>query len=315
MAQKSPLVLAYDLGGTKVAVGVVDSRGKVLVEVREPVSVEKGKAAVLRQLAEIGQALLEEYPEIRTVGVASAGPLDIQKGILLDPTNFKTKGKTWGKVPIGPYLAKALKRKVIMENDAAAAMLAEHWAGAAKGIDNAIILTLGTGVGNGMVTNGELVRSGRHLHPESSHMVINYDDKSAPCACGNFGDVESYLSGRNFARRAHEVHGLPKGVTAKDVTELARKGNRKALKAFAEFSYIMAIAIQSYIVTFSPEVVIFTGSFAGAHDLFLKPTREHLARMLKRRRVGVDLLPKLVVSHLENQAGLIGGAYVAYRRS
>ncbi|MGZ3709324.1 MAG: ROK family protein, partial [Bdellovibrionota bacterium] len=188
-------VLAYDLGGTKVAVGVVNRRGKVLDEIRVPVIIEEGKAAVLKQLGDLGLELLKRHREIRRVGVASAGPLDPEKGVLLDPTNFTSSKGSWGKVPLANILSKRLKRPVTMANDAAAAILAEHWIGVAKGYDNAMILTLGTGLGTGMILNGELVRAGRGLHPEAGHLILKDGDETAPCGCGNLGCAEGYLSG------------------------------------------------------------------------------------------------------------------------
>lgn len=306
-------VLAYDLGGTKVAVGVVNSRGKVLKEIRVPVVIEKGKSAVIAQLADLGGQFLKTHPEIRQVGIASAGPLDPVKGVLLDPTNFASKQGTWGTVALAKILSRKLKRPAALENDAAAAMLAEHWVGAARGYDNAMILTLGTGLGTGIIANGELVRAGHYLHPEAGHLVLNAGDQSAPCGCGNLGCAEAYLSGRNFARRVRPRFAKP-DLTAKDVAELARKKDPRALAAFDEYAFLMAVAIHNYAVIYAPEIVVFTGSFAEAADLFLPSTREHLKKLLARRRVGIDMLPKLKVSSLSNQAGLIGAARVALTR-
>lgn len=303
-------VLAYDLGGTKVAVGVVDARGRILKETRVPVVIEQGKAAVIRQLADLGKELLREFPGIKAAGVASAGPLDPEKGVLLDPTNFTGPKGPWGKVPLAKLLSAKLKIPVYLENDAAAAMLAEHWIGAAKGYDNAMILTLGTGLGTGIFLNGELLRAGRQLHPEAGHLILRHNDKTAPCGCGNLGCAEAFLSGRNFTRRARPRFANP-SFTAKDIADLARKGDPRALAAFEEYAEIMAIAIHNYVVIYCPEIIVFTGSFADAADLFLPSTREHLKKYLARRRIGVDLMPKLKVSELENKAGLIGGAYVA----
>jgi predicted NBD/HSP70 family sugar kinase len=102
---------------------------------------------------------------------------------------------------------------------------------------------------------------------------------------------------------------------AKDIAELARKRDPRAIAAFEEYAELLAVALQNYATIFAPQVVIFTGSFAEAADLFLESTEQHLERLLVRRRLGVDLLPKLAVSKLQNQAGLVGGAYVAFNPS
>ncbi|MGE0614147.1 MAG: ROK family protein [Bacteriovoracia bacterium] len=311
-------VLAYDLGGTKVAVGVVDVRegqgrsdGKILAETREPIHVERGRADVMNHLAELGKKFLREYPKIRAVGIASAGPLDPVKGVLLDPTNLVTEGKSWGQVPIARELSRRLKRKVWLDNDAAAAMLAEQRWGAAKKRQNAMILTLGTGLGTGIICNGKLVRSGRMLHPEGGHVILRADDGDAPCGCGNLGCAEAYLSGRNFTRRFRRSYGDP-SLSGSQITELARDGNLAARAAFADYAKTLAIAIHNYVVLFSPEVVVLTGSFAEAADLFLEPARQQLEGLLARRRVGKDLMPKLLLSRLNNRAGILGGALVAH---
>jgi glucokinase len=303
-------VLAYDLGGTKVSVGVVTSKGKVLEEVRVPSVFDKGKAAVFEQLTDLGKQFLGGHPEIRRVGVASAGPLDSAKGLLLDPTNFASAEGSWGITPFTRILGRKLKKPVYLENDAAASMLAEHWVGAARGCKNAMILTLGTGLGTGIFVNGELLRAGRNLHPEAGHMIVRHGDSSAPCGCGNLGCAEAFLSGRGFSRRARARFGNP-DLMAKDVADLARKRDPRALAAFEEYAEILAVALHNYAMMFAPEVVVFTGSFAEAADLFLDSTKRQLEHLLVRRRTGVDMLPRLVISKLQNQAGLVGGAYVA----
>jgi glucokinase len=309
MSQKShKKVLAYDLGGTKVHVGVVTREGKVLDELRVPVVTDKGKAAVIRQLADLGNFFLEKHPDIRIVGMASAGPLDPETGTLLDPTNMGN----WGKVPLAKLLGSKLKRRVILENDAAAAILAENWKGKAKGYQNAMILTLGTGLGTGVIANGELVRAGRNQHTEAGHIIIRQGDSSAPCGCGNLGCSEAFLSGRSFTRRNRVRFARPE-LTAQDIAEFARKMDPRALAAFEEYAELMAIALHNYCVIYCPEIVVFTGSFAAASDLFIPQARAHLRTLLKRRRKGIDLLPKLAVSSLDNRAGLLGGAYVAFQ--
>lgn len=100
-------------------------------------------------------------------------------------------------------------------------------------------------------------------------------------------------------------------MTAQDIAELARQGDPRALAAFEEYAELMAIAVHNYCVIYCPELIVFTGSFAETADLFLPQVREHLKKLLKRRRKGIDLFPKLAVSSLENRAGLLGGAFVA----
>ena len=311
-SSKKEIVLAYDLGGTKVAAGAVTTQGKILFELREAVQIHRGKAATLRQLADIGKKILERYPEIRRAGIASAGPLDPVTGMLLSPTNFKSGGKLWGQVPLGRLMSKRLGIPVQIDNDAAAAALAEHRFGAAKNVDNAVILTLGTGLGTGMICNGRLVRAGRMLHPEGGHLILNAGDRSALCGCGNAGCAEAYLSGTGFTRRARAQLGDAK-ITAQAIALHAKAGSRRHQALFEDYAHWLSVMIHNVVTIYAPELVVLTGGFAETHPLFLKSTQKRLVKLLKSRRIGIDLMPEIRVSSLQNRAGLIGGALVALR--
>jgi glucokinase len=311
MAIQAELALGYDLGGTKVAVAAIDARGRIHEEIRQPVVAAEGKAAVLKQLVRLGREMISRHPRIRRVGIAAAGPLDPTHGVLLDPTNFVGPEGTFGIVKIVAHLEKHLKLPVTLENDAAAAMLAEHWLGHARGYDNAMILTLGTGLGTGIICNGALVRAGRGMHPEAGHLIINSTDASAPCGCGNLGCAEAYLSGRSFTRRARARLGDP-SLDAAAIATQARKGHALSRQLFEEYAVMMATAIHNYVVIYCPEIVVLTGSFAAASDLFLKSTRRELEKLLERRREGTDLMPAIEISALDNQAGVLGAAHVAF---
>ncbi|HTL12343.1 MAG TPA: ROK family protein [Bdellovibrionota bacterium] len=312
IAPKGRVVLAYDLGGTKIEAGLVRDDGRVLAFERVPVRTDAGPSGLVRQMGELARGLLSrpEGRKVKAVGLASAGPLLPAAGILLDPTNIFTGGRSWGKVPIARLLSQRLRMPVTLENDAAAAVLAEKWRGAARTVDNAVMLTLGTGLGVGVICDGNLVRSGRGMHPEGGHILLRYGDKSAACACGTLGCAEAFLAGHSFGRRAVQVHGV-KAQGASEVAELARRGDAAALKAFDEYADLLAAAVQCFAVLYAPERVILGGSFAQASDLYLQKSLPIIERLLERRRIGVDLVPKMVVSHLSNHSGLLGGAFVA----
>jgi len=316
MTQK---VLGYDLGGTKVAVAVVDSNGRILEETREPARIREGRDVLIRQLASLGKKFLARHPAIKQVGIASAGPLDPKRGVLLDPTNFAGPG--WGQVPLAKLLSKKLGLPVVLENDAAAAILAEHWLGLGRGLDNVMIMTLGTGLGTGIIANGALVRGGRGMHPEGGHLILSPNDQSAPCGCGNLGCAEAYLSGRNFTHRARRAFGLDeddKTLDAAILAELARGQGSDRVRAralFDDYADMLAVAMHNFTVLYCPELIVLTGSFALAADLFLDRARAKLELRLSRRRVGIDLLPKVLVSSLDNRAGVLGAAYIALASS
>jgi glucokinase len=189
-----------------------------------------------------------------------------------------------------------------------------------------MIITLGTGVGTGMIVDGKLVRAGRGLHTEGGHVIIRADDESAVCGCGNLGCVEAFLSGRNFekrARRALEGTAVGKvslapghaeaGLSAPELAMRARAGESAVVALFEDYAELLAVAIHNFVVLYAPRVVVLAGSFANAADLFLDRTRERLEELLMRRRHGVDFMPRIVVSSLQNRAGVLGGAVVALR--
>ena len=309
MTQK---VLSFDLGGTKLAAAVVTSQGRVIAQTRVPAAFSEGKAAVVQQMVDLGNRFLKQFQDINRIGVASAGPLNPVEGILLDPTNFVSKHGRWGNVPFSSLLEKKFKKRVFLENDAAAAILAEHWVGAARNYPNAMILTLGTGLGTGVICNGHLIRVGEHLHTEGGHMVIGHGDPTALCGCGNYGCAEAYLSGKNFSLRVAKKLNS-KNLKGDEITSLARRGNQVVLDSFNEYADWMAVAIYNFCRIFNPQIFIFTGGFAEASDLFLPRTKIRLKKLLNAapKQKTTHPIPKLVVSTLHNEAGLIGAAYRA----
>jgi glucokinase len=319
----SGVVLAYDIGGTKVHAGVVDAAGRVLADKRTLVDFSKGKDAVLKQWIQVGREVLVSAAQkkpglarrVQRIGVASAGPLDPVKGVLLDPTNFGG----WGTVPVAKVLSKGLswdgvRREVRLENDAAAAILAEHWRGSARTVQDALIMTLGTGLGTGFLVDGQLVRAGRSMHTEGGHVIIRSGDVSAPCGCGNLGCAEAYLSGRGFERRAAARLAVT-AVSAEQIAADARAGDSKALALFAEYAELLAVTIHNFVVLYAPRKVILAGSFSQASDLFIDSARTRLEQLLMRRRHGVDFMPKIETSRLGQRSGLLGGAYVAFSQT
>lgn len=307
-------VIAFDIGGTHLRAAIVTSRKQVHLLRREPVTVRRGPAALVEQITKVVNELHQSKFRPKAVGIGCAGPLDPESGILLDPTNFKTNDESWGKVELLKNLKQRLKGfRFILENDAAAAVLGEAWhSGEAKN-KNVMVMTLGTGVGVGVICNGELLRAGRLLHPEASHISINAFDSSAPCGCGLNGCVEAYLSGTNFTRRIAKRWGEP-NLTGEELVNRAQRGVKPAVDAFVEYGELMAHAIQAYAVLFASEKIVLAGGFSVAAEFFLPTTEKFLEQLMVRRRQGVDMLPKISVSSLGDDLGLLGAARAAMMR-
>lgn len=296
-------VIGIDLGGTKIAAGLVNKQGKILREVRVASDLKGGWPGLKKQLVGICRDLQDK--KTRAVGLASAGPLHAPSGRLLDPTNFGWK--TAKAIPIAAELKKALKLPVVLENDAAAAVLAERWKGG--GGTDCVVLTLGTGLGVGVICNNELVVGGRGLHPEGGHLLLRSGDPTALCGCGIYGCAEAFLAGKKFDERAEKKLG--ERLKGTEWAARAANGDAAALALFEEYSELLADYLLNLVVLYYPKSVIFTGSFAATHPQFLPAARERLAKLLERRLKTIPLLPVLRPSRLGHRSGILGGAFVA----
>lgn len=299
-------VIGIDLGGTKIAAGLVTKEGKVLQELKVPTHLGEGWPGLRRQLTGIVREL-SARKKVKAVGIGSAGPLHAPSGRLLDPTNFGWEGAQT--ISLTRDLAKAVKLPVTLENDAAATVLAERWKGGAG--DDCVVLTLGTGLGMGVICDGRLVRGGRGLHPEGGHVLLRAGDPTAPCGCGNLGCAEAFLSGKKFDERAERKLG--ERLKGTEWAARAQAGDPAAKALFAEYSGLLAEYLQNLVVLYYPKTVIFTGSFAAAHECFLPQARAELESLLSRRLRTLPLLPKMRPSKLGHRSGILGGAYVALR--
>ncbi len=303
-------VIGIDVGGTKVAAGLVSDQGKILRELKVSTQLKDGWPGLRRQLTEICRELKDT--KTKGIGIGSAGPLHAPSGKLLDPTNFGWSGSKSGAkaIPLTADLKKALKLPVTLENDAAATALAERWKGG--GGNDFVVLTLGTGLGMGVVCNGKLVRGGRELHPEGGHILLRSGDPTAPCGCGLFGCAEAFLAGKKFDERAEKKLGVK--LKGSEWAARAEGGDSAAKALFAEYSELLADYLLNIVVLYYPKNVIFAGSFAAACPQFLPATKVRLQSLLHRRLKTIPLLPELRASRLGSRSPILGGAYIALNR-
>ncbi len=308
-ARPAKSVLAIDLGGTKILVAAVDRRGRILELARERVNLTEGYKGLVQQMVKLAKPIVKKF-DLKRGAIAAAGPLDPVRGRLLNPTNLKSDREFWGVTPLARDVSKALKIPMRLENDAAAAALAESWIGEARRYKNSAIVTLGTGLGLGIIANGSLVRAGQHLHTEGGHIVLNYLEKEWQCGCGNYGCAEAYLSGVNFTKNLARLWSRPQ-LRGEELVAEARDGDRRAVEAFNEYGEKLSYFLYSQAMLFAPQIVVLSGGFSNASDLFLPRTEARLAELLKMHRVGIDMLPHLKISRFRDEAGLLGAACVA----
>lgn len=293
-------------------IAAVDRRGQIFDLVKEPLDASVGPSSLFDQIVRLARPLIKKY-NLKLGGIASAGPLDPIKGVWLNPTNMKTSGKSWGVVSVVKPLEKKLKIKLKLENDAAAGVLAEGWLGKSKGEKNLILVTLGTGLGVGVIANGGLVRSGRFLHPEAGHMIIDVNDNEHLCGCGNYGCAEALLSGSNFTHSVMKKIGIT-SLTGEEMVRMADAGDQMILNEFETYSRHLSAFLFSLSVLFSPKTIVIGGGFAHAHPHFINRTALSLEKMMRNQREGHDLLPRLFISKFADEACLLGAAQLGFQR-
>jgi glucokinase len=302
--------VGVDIGGTKIAAGVVDEKGTVLEKVRRP-----SPTADPLALRDAIQDLLREIRsrhEVVAVGVGAAGFVSGDRRRVLFAPHLQ-----FGDEPIADLLQEACGLPVAIENDGNAAAWAEYSFGAGQGVPDQLMVAIGTGIGGGLILDGELYRGGHGVAGEIGHIGIVPDGR--PCQCGRRGCWEEYASGSSLtfhartaaregrAPRLLEVAGGdPAAVTGSMVTELARSGEPAALALFAELANWLGLGLASLTAVLDPTLVVLGGGVSEAGDLLLEPVRAALAREVTggSRRP----LPEVRLAALGNDAGLIGAA-------
>ena len=288
-------VVGVDVGGTKILAGVVDPGGSIEHRRERATDLQSQD----RLIDEIGTAVEEVLDDsISAVGLGLPSRIDQQAGRVDGSVNIPLAD-----VPLRDLMAKRLGRPVAIENDGNAAALAEHRVGAGRGARTMVMLTLGTGVGGGVVIDGNLLRDGGEL----GHTVLVYDGIPCQGTCTGRGHLEGYVSGTAAAKLAQEAFGP--AVDAHRLVRLAGEGDATAIEILDGIGRKLGAAIGSFVNIFRPQLVVIGGGFASAGDFLLAPARETMHR---------DALPpanenvKIVRAELGTAAGVIGAALVAY---
>ncbi len=301
-------VLALDIGGTKIASGVVDEAGAVRSFVVAPTDTSGDPQESLAALFDLGRRAVGDsgvgWNAIGTTSIACGGPLHVGRGLLVAPPHLPG----WRDVPIVALAEEAFGRPAVLENDAAAAAAGEHRYGAGVGTRNMVYLTLSTGVGGGVVVDGRLYGGARGNGGELGHVTVDWDGRVCR-GCGRRGCLEAYASGTSIAERAREA-GLP-FPTAKEVAEAARAGDDGAIALWDETVAALACGVTSIVNVFEPELVVIGGGVSRVGEQLLAPLREQVhaqAMSPGGRAVGV------VAAALGDRVGVVGAAAVVRYR-
>jgi glucokinase len=311
-----PYTIGIDVGGTKVLGGVVDESGNVLKTARRDTPREGG--SLLNQaIADVAKELMLDYP-VQSIGVSAAGFVSSDRKTMLATPNIAG----WNGVNLDDELTALIGTSVVIENDANAAAWGEAKFGAGVGKKNILMLTVGTGIGGGIVADGKLHRGAFGIAAEIGHIRVVPD--GLLCGCGARGCFEQYGSGNALMRHARELiaenptsakgllsrdDGTTEGLSGNSITEAAREGDSVALFAFARTGDWLGAGIASLSVVLDPECVIIGGGVVDAGEILLKPIREAVARYMPF--AGKHPYPEIIAATLGNQAGLVGVANLA----
>lgn len=304
------MVGAVDIGGTKIAVGMVDDSGKLLSRLECPTDAHLGYAVGLERITHmLRESARDANVDISGIGIGSTGMVYPVSGMFGD-VDFLPGWKGFNPVE---DLSRAFQVKAALENDADASALGEASWGAGKGKSRLIYLTIGTGIGGGIILDGQIYRGADMSHPEIGHHVI---ETSGPlCSCGFRGCWESLATGPAlaawFKEHTTKDQGYPANVTAKQICELAQQGDEFALQAVEHEAYYLGLGLANLINLFVPEMIVLGGSVMSSAALFLDGIRKVI-------RQGCRFVPfertELALASLGENANLIGAARVWHHR-
>ncbi len=295
-----PFAIALDLGGTQTRAALVDEHGNVSNRVSLPTPAQDGGDAVVAKLAEAAEQAAKSTTDIVGVGLSSPGPLDTEKGLAIDLPTIK------GMInfPLRAALEAKLKCRVHLENDGIAAAIGEWKHGAGKGLKSLVYVTVSTGIGGGVIVDGNVLHGRKGMAGHVGHLAI-YPD-GLRCSCGNAGCWEAYAAGPAFAARAGKALG--KTVQPTDVFKMAHEGNTTAQHQVNEQARLLGIGITSLLHLYSPEMVVIGGGLSNAFDQLYPGIDAYIQKnaMLAFKDV------RIVKAALGGNSGLIGAASMVF---
>ncbi|NNE99252.1 MAG: ROK family protein [Pyrinomonadaceae bacterium] len=307
------IVLAADLGGTNLRIAAVGRDGTILERSKIATPRDSKPDRLFSALVEIANDCLKKCEKVNLTAIAIAVPatVDACKGILLDAPNLPELNG----FGIVSALEEEMNVKVFLENDANAAAIGESWLGATKNFEDSIMVTLGTGVGGGIIIDGKILRGPDGTAGEIGH--INVEPCGHPCGCGSHGCLEQYSSATAVVRMANELAaenpdsklaGVDK-LTSKHVYQLGLESDEDALAVFKKQGFYLGLALSGLINSLNPEAIVFGGGAAAAWDLFMPELLEQIG---KRTYLTPAERVKLFRSELGDDAGILGAAHLGF---
>ena len=309
------IYIGIDVGGMSIKAGAVDAEGNILFKHTCPTGVERGYGAVIRDIAELGIAAVEKsghsMNEVKAIGIGIPGIMDQRTGIIPFCTNLG-----WHDVPIIEEMKKYTDVPVFVDNDASVAGLAESVKGVSAGCNSSVFVTLGTGVGGGVIFNGKVFSGSHGVATEIGHMVTV--DGGELCTCGKRGCWERYASATALIREGRRlcaekpdcalmkaVEGDIMQITAKHIIDLAKAGDEDCAALFENYVHHLAVGLSNLINVYDPEVIVLGGGVSHSGEFLLNAVRAQMPKYVFFKSMPCATIE---LAQLTNDAGIIGAA-------
>lgn len=310
--------LGIDLGGTNIKIGITDNKGSIHTKQSFPTKAHLKADTLVKHFGKCVQQVIKKSgiikKNIKGAGIGSAGLINPETGQVKYSANIQTLNNYY----LAPAIEKIIGIPAFIDNDANAMTLGEFYYGAAKGYNNIIAMTVGTGIGGGLIFNGQLYRGSTFSAGELGHITI--ETNGILCNCGNYGCVERYVGRESIINRFNTYRKQKKRkstinnfldngkITPKAISSAAKEGDKLSRLVMKETGTYLGIALASYVNILNPEIIVIGGGIANAGDLLLKPAKEE---MMKRAYPLPARNVKVVRAKLRNDAGIIGSASIA----
>ena len=312
----SSCLVGIDIGGTKLAVVIANSDGRILNKIRQPTKSYKGFEYAMRLIFDMIDQLLHleqlTRDQVVSSGISCGGPLDTQTGVVYSPPNLPD----WEAIPLADIVESEFKIRPVIENDANAGALAEWRFGAGRGYNHVVFMTMSTGIGAGIVVDGRILHGASDCAGEVGHQVLI--PNGPVCGCGNRGCLEAICSGPAIAKRAQEkvrknphtkildlVDGNIAMIRSEEVLEAAKSADPLALDLIKEVSFYMGWGIANLVNIVNPDIVLVGTIAVAAGDLLLEPIRRTVLEMSMQRPGGiVKIMPAQLGQHIGDLAAI-----------
>lgn len=320
MEENKKCVVGIDLGGTKIYSTVVDKKGKILSSAKKKTKAEQGFETTVKRIAACAQEAVKSaqmtWRDILAVGIGSPGPLDLKKGTIIETPNLK-----WKNAPLKAELEKLLKKPVEIDNDGNVGLLGEYAYGAGHGAKHMVGLFIGTGIGGGIIIDGQLLHGFNENAGELGHMII--DPNGPKCGCGNYGCVEAFASRLAIEReiRMAELNGIETSVLdglgpkerlrSRRISEAFAANDPAAVKAITQSAEYIGYGVASLLNIFNPEVIVLGG---GVVEAIGEPYVKIVRKIAKKNVFAIAKRHvRIVAAELEDDSAVLGAAKLAWR--